>query len=86
MTGHTYPSRYGRGVDKKLDEVWDILDVIRPGVIPEDVRAYLAGAMLGLVAKSLCEEALKPREPRSVRIDDGIARQPPDVTSGSMPA
>jgi hypothetical protein len=45
---HEYPSEYGRGINAKLDHVWDILDTIRPGVIPNDVRFLLAGAMYAL--------------------------------------
>jgi hypothetical protein len=48
---HTYPSSYGRGVDPVLDEAWDLLDAVKPGVIPESIRAFLAGAMVGLVAR-----------------------------------
>jgi hypothetical protein len=48
---HNYPSHYGRGIDKDLDEVWDILDLIKPGVIPDDVRMFLCGAFLGLIKR-----------------------------------
>ena len=40
---HTYPSMYQRGVISFLDEAWNVLDTIKSGIIPDDVRAYLAG-------------------------------------------
>jgi hypothetical protein len=40
---HTYPSEYPRGKHWALDVAWSGLDLIRPGLIPEDVRALLAG-------------------------------------------
>jgi hypothetical protein len=46
---HTYPSRYPPGTHWATDEAWRILDFVKPGIIPEDVRAYLAGAITGLL-------------------------------------
>jgi hypothetical protein len=44
---HTYPSNYPPGKHWALDWAWQILDTIKPGVIPDDARAYLAGQMTG---------------------------------------
>jgi len=52
MKEHEYPSEYGRGVDADLDDVWRILDMVRPGLIPNDVRFLLAGAFCGLIKKA----------------------------------
>ncbi len=46
-----YPSHYPPGVDKDLDEVWKGLDTIKEGVIPMDVRAFLAGYFTGLIKR-----------------------------------
>lgn len=40
---HTYPSDYPRGKHWALDVAWDGLDLIRPGLIADDVRNLLAG-------------------------------------------
>ena len=47
MTAHTYPDRYPPGTHWSLDAAWEILDTIKPGVIPDDVRALLAGMISG---------------------------------------
>lgn len=52
MTGHTYPSRYGRGLDPDLDAAWDIIDRIPVGVLDECQRAYLAGCIVGTIIKA----------------------------------
>lgn len=49
---HEYPSKYppdGTGGD--LDEAWAILDSVAPGVIPTDIRAFLAGQIVGLLMR-----------------------------------
>lgn len=48
---HTYPSDYRPGTHWALDEAWGILDRIKPGVIPDDIRAFLAGAIAGVLMK-----------------------------------
>lgn len=48
---HTYPSQYGRGLIWHLDEAWDILDRIRPGVIPDDARSLLCGLISGTLSR-----------------------------------
>lgn len=50
MTGepkHEYPDRHPPGACWSTDAAWEILDVIKPGLIPTDVRAYLAGRIAG---------------------------------------
>jgi hypothetical protein len=50
--GYEYPSNYYPGSGgKELDEAWEILDTIKPGVIPLDVRSYLAGQITGILMK-----------------------------------
>ncbi len=48
---HTYPSLYPPGTYWAVDEAWRILDELKPGVLSPDVRAYLAGAIAGLLMK-----------------------------------
>jgi hypothetical protein len=57
---HTYPSNYRpSGKDTDLDRVWEGLDFVRVGVIPDDVRAYLAGYFGGLISRTREEERAK---------------------------
>lgn len=58
---HTYPSDHGRGVDPILDQAWDILDAIKPGVIPVEVRTWLCGQFVGILSKHL--EKVRVRVP-----------------------
>jgi hypothetical protein len=44
---HTYASNYPPGTHWATDIGWKILDRIKPGVIPDDVRAFLAGQIAG---------------------------------------
>ena len=43
QNGHIYPSNYCRGKHPVLDEVWDILDSLRPGTLSVQARSFLAG-------------------------------------------
>lgn len=55
--GHEYPDRYvPQGKDSDLDRAWGILDSINPGVIPIDVRSFLAGQITGLLMRTRAEE------------------------------
>lgn len=49
---HTYPTAYPRNMTPALERAWDILDVISPGTIPDDVRAFLAGAIAGALERA----------------------------------
>jgi len=51
VKGRRYPSRYPPGMNADLDEAWAILDTIKDGVIPDDVRAFLAGQITGLLLR-----------------------------------
>jgi hypothetical protein len=42
---HTYPPNFLFRLED--DAAWEILDRIKPGVIPDDVRAFLAGQVAG---------------------------------------
>jgi hypothetical protein len=44
---HHYPDRYPPGTHWATDAAWEILDSIKPGVISDDVRAFLAGQIAG---------------------------------------
>lgn len=44
---HTYPSAYPKGSRWSTDIAWEMLDQLKPGIIPEDVRAFIAGYMGG---------------------------------------
>jgi len=50
--GHEYPSRYAppTGI-QEMDEAWEILDRIKPGEIPVEVRSYLAGIIAGTLRR-----------------------------------
>ena len=48
---HTYPSKYPPGVHWSVDAGWEILDHVKPGVIPEDVRAFLCGMIAGALER-----------------------------------
>jgi hypothetical protein len=48
---HCYPSNYGPGAHWATDAAWELLDHIKPGVIPDDVRAWLAGAFAGRLTR-----------------------------------
>jgi hypothetical protein len=49
---HTYPDNYRpTGKDTDLDRVWEGLDMITPGVIPDDARFLLAGYFAGLISR-----------------------------------
>lgn len=57
---HTYPSRYPKGEHWAVDVGWEVLDRIKPGLIPNEIRAYLAGAIAGVAMKYAAEG--KPEE------------------------
>ena len=54
-TKHTYPSMYPVGAHWSTDEAWLILDHIKPGIIPDDVRSYLVGAIASALMKYAIE-------------------------------
>ena len=48
---HTYPSDYPPGTHWTTDEAWHILDTLKPGVLSDDVRYFLAGAIAGTLMR-----------------------------------
>lgn len=48
---HTYPSDYPPGTYWATDEAWHILDCLHPGVLPDDVRCFLGGAIAGALVR-----------------------------------
>jgi len=46
---HVYPDQHPPGSHWATSAAWEILDAIKPGLIPDDVRAYLAGRIAGLL-------------------------------------
>ena len=52
---HTYPPEYARGKHWALDVAWDGLDLIRPGLIADDVRALLAGFFFAAITTAAAE-------------------------------
>jgi hypothetical protein len=58
---HTYPSKYPPGTHWATDAAWEILDTVKPGVIPDDVRAFLAGQIAGRLMKE--RQSLQPDRP-----------------------
>ena len=57
---HTYPDKYPPGTHWALDAAWEILDTIKPGVIPDDVRAFLVGRIAGLLMQERARAAEAP--------------------------
>lgn len=51
---HRYPSDYAPGADQHwaINWAWEIVDAIRPGVIPDDARTLLAGMIAGGLIKA----------------------------------
>lgn len=50
--GHSYPSRHTPDSGNwAAAEAWAILDTLKPGRIPPDVRCYLAGAIAAVLMK-----------------------------------
>lgn len=50
--GHSYPDKYAPGSGSwSMDEAWEIVDRIKPGVIPIDIRSFLAGAIAGALSR-----------------------------------
>jgi hypothetical protein len=76
---HSYPDRYAPGMgDPDLDEAWKILDTIKPGLIPPDARAFLAGQICGTIGRvrsegrnGVLEEAAKIAQSHFVGIFTG---------------
>lgn len=51
---HEYPSNPDYGLhssDERVREAWALLDHVKPGIIPVDVRAYLVGGIVGLISR-----------------------------------
>ena len=68
MSKHTYPDRYPPGSHWATDAAWEILDTIKPGVISDDVRAFLAGLITGRLIRE--REAVE----RKQGVEDTCAR------------
>lgn len=51
INGRKYPSNYGPGKNWALDEAWSILDSIKDGIIPDDVRSFLAGSITATILR-----------------------------------
>lgn len=52
IEGRSYPSNYPPGCHWATDEAWRILDMLRDGAIPDDVRAFLAGGIAGALMRA----------------------------------
>ena len=50
-TRHAYPSAYPPGAHWALDEAWALLDTLKPGVLPNEVRLFLAGGIAGILMR-----------------------------------
>lgn len=51
MVEHTYPPDYKPGTHWAITEAWRILDQVKPGVLSDDVRMFLAGAIAGTLVR-----------------------------------
>lgn len=54
---HTYPSHHRPGTHWSTDEAWKIMDSLKPGAIPDDVRNYLAGQIAGTLIRAHIQAA-----------------------------
>lgn len=50
-----YASNHKPGTHWATDEAWKILDQIKEGAIPNDVRQWLAGAIAGMLMRVIKE-------------------------------
>jgi hypothetical protein len=51
QSGHEYPPDYPPGTHAMLDEAWRIIDTVKAGIMPMDVRCLLAGMICGAFDK-----------------------------------
>lgn len=54
---HTYPSLYPPGSTWAITEAWGILDQLRPGLLDDDTRAFLAGNIAGTLMRLVQKHA-----------------------------
>jgi hypothetical protein len=52
---HTYPSQHPEGLHWATDEAWQILDMLKPGAIPDDIRFLLAGLIAGKLMRATAQ-------------------------------
>lgn len=72
--GHTYPSKYAPGMgDDTLDQAWLILDFIKPGTIPSDIRAFLSGMISGALHKERESNRVKYEERLRLLFAQGVS-------------
>ena len=57
---HEYPDRYRPGVHWATDAAWEILDQLKPGLIPQDARAYIAGQIAGRLMREQASVKIGP--------------------------
>lgn len=60
---HKYPSLHKPGSHWATDEAWKILDMLKPGAIPDDTRYFLAGSIAGTLLRLV---------PKKDDQDDGV--------------
>lgn len=59
---HTYPPGYPKDSPHwAMRRSWEIMDCIKPGAIPDDVRFFLAGSIAGALMR-VADESPKTRE------------------------
>lgn len=56
---HEYPPDYPPGKHWSIDAAWEILDSIKPGLIPQDIRCFLAGQIAGRLVQEQQLSAIK---------------------------
>jgi len=60
IDGRRYPSRYPPGgSDKDLNAAWNIIDMVKDGVLTDEARALLAGMIKGAMSRCRQEGPLK---------------------------
>jgi len=69
-TEPTYPSNYAPGRHWAWDEAWAIVDSITPGVLSEDLRAWLAGCIVGTLMRVVREREAGRQLPSLHHVED----------------
>jgi hypothetical protein len=49
---HTYPDQYSPGSHWAITRGWEIVDLIKPGILSDQARALLCGAIEGALINS----------------------------------
>lgn len=69
---HTYPPKYLPGTHWATDAAWEILDMLKPGAISAEDRAWLAGCIAGRLVRERRDVLMAAAEERlEIEQEDG---------------